>query len=205
MGVKQEELNMDNVETNTVTETNAADQSVAPQVVVAPQGSEHTFTQEQLNSIISSRINPLNQKVAELSSQLAKAEKLTAQYHEELEGYKHKEIALKEGIPNNMVDYAIYSASKMVSKEKTFEDALKEFKASNEALFGVTQQAGGTEDGSTQADNKDQQAQGNTDDKQVTQQSKQIVNMQSGSNATTGAKTEAEAVQEYLKDRLKRR
>lgn len=182
---------------------NASGESVLTQAVTTSQSSEHTFTQEQLNSIISSRINPLNQKVSELSSQLAKAEKLTAQYHDELEGYKHKEIALKEGIPSNMVDYAIYGASKMVSKDKTFEDALKEFKAANEALFGVTQQADGNKDGSTQAEDNDQNAQGST--ATVTKQQTQVVNMQSGSNTNTGAETEAEAVQKYLKDRLKRR
>lgn len=180
------------------------EQSVAPQADVAPQSTGHTFTQEQLNSIISGRINPLNQKVAELSTQLAKAEKLTAQYHDELESYKRKEIALKEGISADLVDYAIFGASKLVSKDKSFEDALKEFKASNTTLFGVTQQASGSENGSTQTNNNGQQAQQNSST--VNQQTPtQTVNMTSGTNANQGTATVEEEVQKYLKDRLKRR
>lgn len=193
---------MDNEVMTTETNVGATGSVDTTQAVVAPQGSgEHLFTQEQLNSIISSRINPLNQRVTELSNQLAKAEKLTTQYHEELEGYKRKEIALKEGIPTNLVDYAIFGASKLVSKEKSFEDALKEFKASNETLFGVTQQAGGSENGSTQTNNNEQQAQSGT-----TQQAQvQTTNMTAGQNVNSGSASVEEEVQKYLKDRLKRR
>ena len=193
---------MDNEVMTTETNVGATGSVDTTQAVVTPQGSgEHLFTQEQLNSIISSRINPLNQRVTELSNQLAKAEKLTTQYHEELEGYKRKEIALKEGIPTNLVDYAIFGASKLVSKEKSFEDALKEFKASNETLFGVTQQAGGSENGSTQTNNNEQQAQSGT-----TQQAQvQTTNMTAGQNVNSGSASVEEEVQKYLKDRLKRR
>ena len=205
MGVKQEELNMDNELLNNETvNAGTVEQSVAPQADVTPQSTGHTFTQEQLNSIISSRINPLNQRVSELSTQLAKAEKLTAQYHDELESYKRKEIALKEGISADLVDYAIFGASKLVSKDKSFEDALKEFKASQATLFGVTQQASGSENGSTQTNNNGQQAQQNSST--VNQQTPtQTVNMTSGPNANQGAATVEEEVQKYLKDRLKRR
>ena len=205
MGVKQEELNMDNELLNNETvNAGTVEQSVAPQADVTPQSTGHTFTQEQLNSIISGRINPLNQKVAELSTQLAKAEKLTAQYHDELESYKRKEIALKEGISADLVDYAIFGASKLVSKDKSFEDALKEFKASNTTLFGGTQQASGSENGSTQTNNNGQQAQQNSST--VNQQTPtQTVNMTSGTNANQGTATVEEEVQKYLKDRLKRR
>ena len=83
-----EENNNENVDAGTV------GQSGVTQAVTTSQSSGNMFTQEQLNSIIAGRINPLNQKLTELSSQLAKAEKLTSQYHEELESYKRKEIAL---------------------------------------------------------------------------------------------------------------
>ena len=191
-------LNNETVNAGTV------EQSVTPQADVTPQSTGHTFTQEQLNSIISGRINPLNQKVSELSTQLAKAEKLTAQYHDELENYKRKEIALKEGISADLVDYAIFGASKLVSKDKSFEDALKEFKAANTTLFGGTQQASGSENGSTQTNNNGQQAQQNSST--VNQQTPtQTVNMTSGTNANQGTATVEEEVQKYLKDRLKRR
>jgi hypothetical protein len=195
MGVKQEELNMGNDENVTPTTDNTQAGTVATQAGATAQGSEqHLFTQEQLNSIISGRINALNQKVGELSTALEKSNKLTEQYHEELEGYKRKEIALKEGISAELVDYAIFSANKMVSKDKTFEAALKEFKEANKALFGVTQQAGGSENGSTQANNNGQQAQQGTQQPSQTQ----TVNMNGGTNPQQGGLSEEEQIKQYL-------
>ena len=211
MGVKQEELNMGNEENNNENvDAGTVGQSGVTQAVTTTQSSGNMFTQEQLNSIIAGRINPLNQKLTELSSQLAKAEKLTSQYHEELENYKRKEIALKEGISADLVDYAIFGASKLVSKDKTFEVALKEFKEANGSLFKATQQASGSENGSTQTNNNGQQAQGNQANNgqvgTVNQPNQtQTVNMNSGSNANQGGQSVDEAVQNYLKDRLKRR
>lgn len=205
MGVKQEELNMDNETTvTTATQDNSQAGTVAAQVGATAQGSEqHLFTQEQLNSIISGRINALNQKVGELSTALEKSNKLTEQYHEELEGYKRKEIALKEGISAELVDYAIFSANKMVSKDKSFEDALKEFKASNATLFGVTQQAGSSENGSTQANNNGQPSQqaGGQQATQQPSQNTQTVNMNGGTNPQQGGLSVEEQVKQYLEKR----
>lgn len=199
MGVKQEELNMGNDENVTPTTDNSQQtENVTPQAGATPQNSDHMFTQEQLNSIISGRINALNQKVGELSTALEKSNKLTEQYHAELEGYKRKEIALKEGISADLVDYAIFGANKLVSKDKSFEDALKEFKASNATLFGVTQQAGGSENGSTQTNNNGQQAQqASTQQTQQTQQT-QTVNMNGGQNVNNNAASVDEQIKQYL-------
>ena len=199
MGVKQEELNMGNDENVTPTTDNSQQtENVTPQAGATPQNSDHMFTQEQLNSIISGRINALNQKVGELSTALEKSNKLTEQYHAELEGYKRKEIALKEGISAELVDYAIFGANKLVSKDKSFEDALKEFKASNATLFGVTQQAGGSENGSTQTNNNGQQAQqASTQQTQQTQQT-QTVNMNGGQNVNNNAASVDEQIKQYL-------
>lgn len=201
MGVKQEELNMGNDENVTPTTDNSQQtENVTPQAGATPQNSDHMFTQEQLNSIISGRINALNQKVGELSTALEKSNKLTEQYHAELEGYKRKEIALKEGISADLVDYAIFGANKLVSKDKSFEDALKEFKASNATLFGVTQQAGGSENGSTQTNNNGQQAQQATQSTQQTQQTQQTqtVNMNAGQNVNNNAASVDEQIKQYL-------
>ena len=52
-----------------------------PVVNVQPaQNTQAMFTQEQLNSIISGRINPLNQKIQELNAQLAQAQQLSQSY-----------------------------------------------------------------------------------------------------------------------------
>lgn len=173
------------------TDNSQQTENVTPQAGATPQNSDHMFTQEQLNSIISGRINALNQKVGELSTALEKSNKLTEQYHAELEGYKRKEIALKEGISADLVDYAIFGANKLVSKDKSFEDALKEFKASNATLFGVTQQAGGSENGSTQTNNNGQQAQQAT-------QATQTVNMNNGQNVNNNSASVDAQIQAFL-------
>lgn len=180
------------------TDNSQQTENVTPQVGAASQNSDHMFTQEQLNSIISGRINALNQKVGELSTALEKSNKLTEQYHAELEGYKRKEIALKEGISADLVDYAIFGANKLVSKDKSFEDALKEFKASNATLFGVTQQAGGSENGSTQTNNNGQQAQQTQQASTQQTQQTQTVNMNNGQNVNNNAASVDEQIKQYL-------
>ncbi len=178
--------------------------NVGTQAGQTTQSSEHVFTQEQLNSIISSRINPLNQKVQELSNQLAKSEKLTQQYHAELQGYKNKEVALKQGIPSELLDYAIFEASKMVTKEKSFEDALKEFKESKKALFVGTQTSSGSENASTQSENNGQQDD-KKEDTNAQISNNQTVNMTTGQNLNSGSASVDDEVKKYLENRRKRR
>ena len=103
------------------------------------QNSQALFTQEQLNSIISGRINPLNQKIQELNAQLAQAQQLSQSYLNELTGFKNRESAVKAGVPAQFVDFAVFEASKLAVNGKSFEDAMKEYVASNGSLFGVSQ------------------------------------------------------------------
>ena len=61
----------------------AAQTVVQQQPVVMQQPVQNTqamFTQVQLNSIISGRINPLNQKITDLNTQLAQALQLSQSY-----------------------------------------------------------------------------------------------------------------------------
>lgn len=111
-----------------------------PVVNVQPaQNTQAMFTQEQLNSIISGRINPLNQKIQELNTQLAQAQQLSQSYLNELTGFKNRESAVKAGVPAQFVDFAVFEASKLAVNGKSFEDAMKEYVASNGSLFGVSQ------------------------------------------------------------------
>lgn len=106
------------------------------------QNSQALFTQEQLNSIISGRINPLNQKIQELNAQLAQAQQLSQSYLNELTGFKNRESAVKAGVPDKFVDFAVFEASKLAVNGKSFDDAMKEYVASNGSLFGVSQSGG---------------------------------------------------------------
>lgn len=111
-----------------------------PVVNVQPaQNTQAMFTQEQLNSIISGRINPLNQKIQELNAQLAQAQQLSQSYLNELTGFKNRESAVKAGVPAQFVDFAVFEASKLAVNGKSFDDAIKEYVASNGSLFGVSQ------------------------------------------------------------------
>ena len=103
------------------------------------QNNQALFTQEQLNSIISGRINPLNQKISELNAQLAQAQQLSQSYLNELTGFKQRDIAVKAGVPTQFVDFAVFEANKLAVNGKTFEDALREYVSSNGSLFGVFQ------------------------------------------------------------------
>lgn len=111
-----------------------------PVVTTQPvQNNQALFTQEQLNSIISGRINPLNQKISELNTQLAQAQQLSQSYLNELTGFKQRDAAVKAGVPTQFVDFAVFEANKLAVNGKSFEDAIKEYVASNGQLFGVSQ------------------------------------------------------------------
>lgn len=111
-----------------------------PVVTTQPvQNNQALFTQEQLNSIISGRINPLNQKISELNAQLAQYQQLSQSYLNELTGFKQRDMAVKAGVPTQFVDFAVFEANKLAVNGKSFDDAIKEYVASNGSLFGVSQ------------------------------------------------------------------
>ena len=128
-------------------QTQQTQAQVAPQQFVSQplvnnqqaQSNQALFTQEQLNSIISNRINPLNQKIQELNTQLAQAQQLSQSYLNELTGFKNRESAVKAGVPAQFVDFAVFEASKLAVNGKSFDDAIKEYVASNGQLLGVSQ------------------------------------------------------------------
>ena len=111
-----------------------------PVVATQPvQNNQALFTQEQLNSIISGRINPLNQKINDLNTQLAQAQQLSQSYLNELTGFKQRDAAVKAGVPAQFVDFAVFEANKLAVNGKTFDVAIKEYVSSNGSLFGVSQ------------------------------------------------------------------
>ena len=102
------------------------------------QNNQALFTQEQLNSIISGRINPLNQKINDLNTQLAQAQQLSQSYLNELTGFKQRDMAVKAGVPTQFVDFAVFEANKLAVNGKSFDEAIKEYVSSNGSLFGVS-------------------------------------------------------------------
>lgn len=98
-----------------------------------PQGN--MFTQEQLNAIIGTRVSSLNSKIQDLTSQLAAAQQLANNYASQVTNYQQRDTVVNSGVPTQFVDYVRYEASKLAVNGKSFEDAVKEFTKSNEALF----------------------------------------------------------------------
>lgn len=104
----------------------------------SPQG-QATFTQEQVNGIVQNRVNALNQKVSELTNQLAQSQQLANTYYTELNGFKQREAVINAGVPSQFVDFAVFEANKLAVNGKGFDDAVKEYVAANQQLFVMPQ------------------------------------------------------------------
>ena len=121
------------------TQTQAVNQWYPAQPVQSAQNSQALFTQEQLNSIIQGRVNPLNQRVQDLTNQLAQAQQLSQSYLSELQGYKNKEIVANAGVPAYMQDFVVFEAQKLAVNGKSFADAVKEYTQANAQLLNIGQ------------------------------------------------------------------
>lgn len=97
--------------------------------------SQRMFTQEDINNVVQSRVNERNTVINTLTAEKQQAEALANQYLQELNKYRQRDVLRNEGIPENMYDWVAYEAGKNAVNGKTFETAVKEFKAANSGLF----------------------------------------------------------------------
>lgn len=121
------------------TQTQVVNQGYPTQPIQSAPSSQALFTQEQLNSIIQGRVNPLNQRVQDLTSQLAQAQQMSQSYLNELQGYKNKEIVASAGVPAYMQEFVAFEAQKLAVNGKSFADAVKEYTQANAQLFNINQ------------------------------------------------------------------
>lgn len=121
------------------TQTQVVNQGYPAQPIQSAQNSQALFTQEQLNSIIQGRVNPLNQRVQDLTNQLAQTQQLSQSYLNELQGYKNKEIVASAGVPAYMQEFVAFEAQKLAVNGKSFADAVKEYTQANAQLFNIGQ------------------------------------------------------------------
>ena len=121
------------------TQTQVVNQGYPTQPTQSAQNSQALFTQEQLNSIIQGRVNPLNQRVQDLTNQLAQAQQLSQSYLNELQGYKNKEIVANAGVPAYMQEFVAFEAQKLAVNGKSFADAVKEYTQANAQLLNIGQ------------------------------------------------------------------
>lgn len=121
------------------TQTQVVNQGYPTQPIQSAPNNQALFTQEQLNSIIQGRVNPLNQRVQDLTNQLAQAQQLSQSYLNELQGYKNKEIVANAGVPAYMQEFVAFEAQKLAVNGKSFADAVKEYTQANAQLFNISQ------------------------------------------------------------------
>lgn len=121
------------------TQTQVVNQGYPAQPIQPAPNNQALFTQEQLNSIIQGRVNPLNQRVQDLSNQLAQEQQLSQSYLNELQGYKNKEVVANAGVPAYMQEFVAFEAQKLAVNGKSFADAVKEYTQANAQLFNIGQ------------------------------------------------------------------
>lgn len=96
------------------------------------------FTQEQLDSIISSKVNKINREKQELLARLSQSEQLSQSYLNELNGFKQKDMTRRLGVPDKFLDFAVFEANKLAVNGKTFDVAVQEYVTANSQLFGIS-------------------------------------------------------------------
>ena len=121
------------------TQTQVVNQGYPTQPIQPAPNNQALLTQEQLNSIIQGRVNPLNQRVQDLTNQLAQAQQLSQSYLAELQGYKNKEVDDQAGVPAYMQEFVAFEAQKLAVNGKSFADAVKEYTQANAQLFNIGQ------------------------------------------------------------------
>lgn len=121
------------------TQTQVVNQEYPTQPIQPAPNNQALFTQEQLNSIIQGRVNPLNQRVQDLTNQLAQAQQMSQSYLNELQGYKNKEVVANAGVPAYMQEFVAFEAQKLAVNGKSFADAVKEYTQANAQLFNIGQ------------------------------------------------------------------
>lgn len=115
----------------------------------APVGgnAQRFFTEEQVNAIVSGRVNDLNTRTKTLEGQNSQLQALINQYTQEIENYKRRDTLTQLGVQSSMQEWVGFEANKLAVNGKTFEDAVKEVVSKNPFVLAntVTQgQAPGT-------------------------------------------------------------
>lgn len=152
------------------------------------------FSQSQLNAIIKDRVSVLNQKIADLNSQLSAEKGKVADLTSKVEDFTNKDLVSKQNIPDMYADFAIFEAKKITADgKKTFEDAIKEVATKNASMFGIQTPNGQ----STQTQGNPNQVQG--------RQPVQTGNTNTQGNANNSGNTVDAEVQAFLDKKFGKR
>lgn len=105
---------------------------------IQAQSVQNTFTQEQVNSIVSNRVNEVNAKYNSKELELANVQAQLSQVSSELTKYKHAEVLRNNNVNPIFNDFIEYSVSKLAVNGKTYEQAVVEFLSSNPQYLQTT-------------------------------------------------------------------
>lgn len=134
-----------------------------------PQNNSNlrTFTQEQLDAIISrerskavkglftqEQMAAKDNSIASLTTERDTANANLAKLQAELNGYKNEKYLTGKGVPAEMVDFYAFKIGKLVTDEKTFEQAAEEYLKDNPPAGTVRMSTGGGVSGGGKNDPK---------------------------------------------------
>ena len=139
-------------------ETNPQQQPApaAPQQQPEQAPALRTFTQEQLDAIIArertkatkgwfskEQMDAKDSTIATLTTERDAANADKAKLQAELDGYKNEKFLVSKGVPADMVDFYAFKIGKLVTKDKTFEQAAEEYIKDNPPSGTVRMSTGG--------------------------------------------------------------
>lgn len=169
MGVKQEDINME--DNNVGTQGQQTQETTQPQVIVVQQPqnqqaqqsmpnqqSAGLFSQEQVNAIVSGRVSQLNAKISEMTKTI---ETLTADaesYKTKIADFETSSALTKAGIPDNLTDYVKFEVNKLSSNGKSFADNLAEYVKANQSFIDSIKQSGNANQQQAQQNNNGMQS-----------------------------------------------
>ena len=121
-----------------------------------PASALRTFTQEQLDAIIArertkatkgwfskEQMDAKDSTIATLTTERDAANADKAKLQAELDGYKNEKFLVSKGVPADMVDFYAFKIGKLVTADKTFEQAAEEYIKDNPPSGTVRMSTGG--------------------------------------------------------------
>ena len=144
--------------TQTTTPASTVTPPATPPTASVPESNPgmRMFTQEQLDAIISRERNKAikgmftaeqmaakDSSISTLTAERDTANANAARLQEKLDEYEHERLLTSKGIPADMVEFYAFKIGKLVSKDKTFEQAAEEYIKDNPPAGTVRMSTGG--------------------------------------------------------------
>ena len=100
--------------------------------------AQRVFTEEQVNAIVSGRVNDLNTRYKTLEGQNSQLQALINQQTQEIENYKRRDTLTQLGVQSSMQDWVGFEANKLAVNGRSFDDAAKEVVSKNPFVLANT-------------------------------------------------------------------